>query len=184
MNRTDAAAVIRAALDSVGATDCPTPAIRFTRAYSYAGRARVECSAKDRWAALVSLSLAWHSSTPEGQRQTLVHEAMHIAAEWLYPGSSRLTGPHGSTWRALMEKAGAPADRCSNDPGAVGASRMAQWRRGRWVFCPCASHRVPEPTARKYQKWPGYTCRRCRSPISVRPYDLETTAHYLQGKAA
>lgn len=154
----------------------PMPQIVRSRATSFCGRA---IPSKN----VLMLTRAWEAATPKGQRRTVIHEAMHLAVAHLYgrhPG-----GAHGWAWRSLMMKAGIPADRCSNDPGAVAADNLARWRRDRWVFCPCASHLVSP------QAFKGYatgrrtgTCRRCRGPISTTPHPPESLAPILQKEAA
>jgi len=189
MNPPYALDAIRATIADALAKACPEgappePAIRWSRAYSYCGRALiVDRRAIDgAFASIVVLSSSWRAATPEGQRQTLVHEAMHIADAWLHPGQPL---GHGWPWRVLMLKVGVPAEAASKDPGANAANALARWRRDRWVFCPCSAHRVSARAHNGYATGtrPG-TCRRCRCPISPRPYDLETSARLVQGVAA
>ena len=164
MNTLEASAIVREALDKV-APGCPTPTIMYTRAYVYCGR-YIPLSNQ------IKLSLAWRAATPEGKRQTLVHEAMHAADFFL---SGRCNG-HALPWKILMMRAGARPDRCSNDPSALACANEITWHRAAWVHCPCRSHRVSARMRTLIAKAPGSRiCARCRQVLTLTPSTLEET---------
>jgi predicted SprT family Zn-dependent metalloprotease len=161
MNTHEVETIIREALDKV-APGCPSPQILYTRAYNYCGRAEIGYGFTR-----VKLSKSWVGATPEGQRQTLIHEAMHLADAFL---NGRVSG-HGLPWKALMWTVGARPDRCSNDPGAVATANQAAWSRATWIHCPCRSHRVSKQMRTAIAKRPGSKlCARCHSPFTIAPH--------------
>lgn len=162
MNAHEVETTIREALDKV-APGCPMPLIKYTRAFNYCGRAEIGFGFTR-----IKLSKSWLASTPEGQRQTLLHEAMHIADAFINGG--RFSG-HGLPWIALMHSIGATPTRCSNDPGALSARNQMLWDRDVWIHCPCRAHKVSKAMRSSISKRPGSKlCGRCRKPFSVNPY--------------
>lgn len=166
MTHDEVLATIREYLDKV-APGCPMPRVTYSRAYSYAGRAIDGFGFRE-----IKLSLAWKASTPEGQKQTLIHEAMHIADAHL---NGHFTG-HGWFWKSLMEKVGANPTRCSNDVGAVAAANQMTWHRSTWIFCPCRSHKVSPQMRASIARRPGSKiCAKCRETLTLTPFPIEDT---------
>ncbi len=164
METHEADRIIREALDKV-APECPSPRIIYTRAYSYCGRACITPHGFQ-----IKLSNAWKGATPEGKRQTLIHEAMHVADAFLHKGQ---WSGHGFMWQVLMRKVGARPDRCSNDPGALATANQALWHREVWVHCPCRSLRVSKRMRSSIAQNPGSKlCARCRKPLTANPEEL------------
>lgn len=159
MDTQTAETIIRETLDKVGARSCPMPRVRFTKAYTYAGKAVFRIHGREIW-----LSQSFMGATREGQRQTLIHEACHIAEHFL---TGRCT-PHGTPWKLLMLIAGVQPDVCSNDPGALAVASRLTWHRATWVFCACSAHRVSTQRRAAIAKRPGsYICRLCRTALTL-----------------
>jgi len=105
--------------------------------------------------------------SPEERRQTIVHEACHVAASWLHSNRMlRLTGYHGALWAALMLRAGAQPDPFCTVPHVVHAMQAIRTRNYVRVTCDCGPVSMFSPQrAAKMRKGSTYLCRRCFMPF-------------------
>jgi SprT protein len=104
----------------------------------------------------------WPRASVEERRETVIHEACHIAAAHIYgPGVQA----HGREWKALMRKAGAKGDRCHR------VDRTGLQRRTVRVpaYCGCMTHQITKARRTKMRKGIAYRCRRCRQELRLTP---------------
>lgn len=116
------------------------------------GRGRVRLSAP-----------LWPKASRKEQEETVVHEACHVVAGFLY---GRGVG-HDHRWRALMARCGySAAGRCH----AVDKEAIAARRRARRVpiACGCSSPGAVGPVwVRRLQAGVKATCRVCLQPVRL-----------------
>jgi SprT protein len=121
---------------------------------------------KGRGVGLIRLSRPlWPRASAEERRETVIHEACHVIADYRYGGKQG----HGPRWRQMMARCGYPApQRChSVDRDAVLARRQRRRVevRGR---CGCAEGVVLGPVqARRLRAGAEYRCRTCSQRVAL-----------------
>lgn len=117
-----------------------------------------------RGAGLIRLSRPlWPQASPEEQRETVVHEACHVIADYLYRGKQG----HGPGWRRMMALCGYPAaQRCHSVNREAIQQRRERRRVEVRVRCGCAEGVALGPVqARRLRTGAVYHCRRCSQRV-------------------
>lgn len=179
---TTAHEAIRRQCDRLGKPYPPMPRVYVNRRLTVTGG---QAKYRRSWplqhtAFLLELGKPWLAASAEGQRETVIHEAMHIVDAWVHGHSS-----HGGRWQSLMLHEGLQPSRLMTDTAANAAAARARFAKMRWVHCPCASHHVSARRANKLATpWGSATCRYCRGPVSTTHPAPEQVERRLQEKAA
>lgn len=90
---------------------------------------------------------------------TIIHEIAHIITTRLYPRASA----HGREWKVVFQKLGGNGQRCHNYDLAgttIAANRIE-------ATCSCKTHHISKIVANRMKKGAGYTCRVCKSSLSL-----------------
>lgn len=122
-----------------------------------------------RWDALrgqglIRLSVPlWPRASEEDRRETIVHEACHIIADYRF---GRRQG-HGHHWRQMMALCGyRDAKRCHDVDRESIRERRGQNRLR--AACGCAGGVIVGPVqVRRIQAGAAYTCRRCDQRVRL-----------------
>jgi len=108
----------------------------------------------------------WSNASSAQRRETIVHEACHIATQELFDNAA-WTRPHGREWLQVMEWAGYPnADACHlvSRHGAASVARAS---------CNCRQHEVSLAAAKKHMSGRAViSCRYCRAKLMFVLEDL------------
>jgi SprT protein len=107
----------------------------------------------------------WPRASPEERRETVVHEACHVIADYRFGGKQG----HGPRWRQMMALCGyAAPQRCHS----VNREAIQQRRRRKRVEvrarCGCAEGVILGPVqARRLRGGAVYHCRRCSQRVAL-----------------
>jgi SprT protein len=107
----------------------------------------------------------WPKASAEERRETVVHEACHVIADYRYGGKQG----HGPRWRKMMARCGYPAaERCHSVDNEAIRRRRERRRVEVLARCGCAEGVILGPVqARRLRGGAVYHCRRCCQRVAL-----------------
>ena len=103
----------------------------------------------------------WPRASDADRRNTIVHEACHIAQFHLYGLSGNEA--HGWQWQKCMALCGEPANRCHN----IDRTGLATKYSKVMAQCSCGAKEISSNLATRMKKGARYSCTRCKSAIVI-----------------
>jgi SprT protein len=107
----------------------------------------------------------WPAASPEERRETVVHEACHVIADYRFGGKQG----HGPLWREMMALCGYPAAKRCHSVNREDIEQRRERRRVRVrARCGCAEGVLLGPVqARRLRTGAVYLCRRCSQRVAL-----------------
>ena len=118
---------------------------------------RGECTVNNRW---INFNMRMAVENQNNFDQTIVHEYAHYVVDIMFNGNYR---PHGTKWQWVMQKLGAPSNRCHNYK--IPAVDLLRTRRNIYT-CSCRAFFF---TLRKHNsagRGSSYSCKECGQKLS------------------